>query len=208
MTKRQDGEKTKERILNVAMTLFAAKGFRDTTIADIVKGCGNVNAALVNYYFTDKKSLYRYGCRLIYQQALEAYPLLGNAPADATPEERLKAVIFASLSRNADKDNLVNAIIHQEISAPTGYLQDLCEELVDEMIQLLRGCLRDCLVAAVPEREKDLLAYSILGMLLVPIRKILTWGNFEMTPFTLVERQEHVWSITAAALRDLNTRWS
>lgn len=208
MTKRQDGEKTRERILKVAMTLFAEKGFRDTTIADIVKGCGNVNAALVNYYFTDKKSLYRYGCRLIYQQALEAYPLTGNAPPDATPEERLKAVIYASLSRNADKDNLVNAIIHQEISSPTGYLQDLCEELVDEMIRLLNACIRDCLGAAVPEREKELLAYSILGMLLIPIRKILTWGNFDMKPFTLAERQEHVWTVTEAALRELNARWA
>ena len=60
--------------------------------------------------------------------------------------------------------------------------------------------------ASVPEREKDLLAYSILGMLLVPIRKILTWTNFEMTPFTLAERQEHVWTVTAAALRDLKAR--
>ncbi len=125
MTKRQDGEKTKERILKVAMALFAEKGFRDTTIADIVKGCGNVNAALVNYYFTDKKSLYQYGFRLIFQQTLEAFPL--TAPPDASPEERLKAVIFASLSRLADKNNLVNAIFHQELSAPTGYLQDLCE---------------------------------------------------------------------------------
>ena len=58
-----------------------------------------------------------------------------------------------------------------------------------------------------PFREKDLLAYSILGMVLVPIRKILTWTNFEMTPFTLAERQEHVWAVTAAALRDLKARW-
>ena len=205
MTKRQDGEKTKERILKVAMALFAEKGFRDTTIADIVKGCGNVNAALVNYYFTDKKSLYQYGFRLIYQQTLEAFPL--TAPPDASPEERLKAVIFASLSRLADKNNLVNAIIHQEISSPTGFLQELLEEQAGEMINLLSSCIRACLGPSVPEREKDLLAYSVLGMLLVPIRKILTWANFEMTPFTLAERQEHVWAVTAAALRDLKARW-
>ncbi|PMH46898.1 TetR family transcriptional regulator [Vibrio sp. 10N.286.49.B3] len=50
--------KTKEKILDVAESLFAERGFNDTSLRAITSKA-NVNLASVNYHFGDKKSLVR-----------------------------------------------------------------------------------------------------------------------------------------------------
>ena len=47
---------TKEHIMDVAMKLFAEKGFETTTVRDIASK-GKVNLALINYHFVSKEGL-------------------------------------------------------------------------------------------------------------------------------------------------------
>ena len=47
---------TKEHIMDVAMKLFAEKGFETTTVRDIASK-GKVNLALINYHFISKEGL-------------------------------------------------------------------------------------------------------------------------------------------------------
>jgi AcrR family transcriptional regulator len=49
---------TKEKILSVAATLFAANGYDSTSIRDISKEAG-VNLASINYHFKNKLNLYK-----------------------------------------------------------------------------------------------------------------------------------------------------
>jgi TetR/AcrR family transcriptional regulator, regulator of cefoperazone and chloramphenicol sensitivity len=53
MVKKQD-VRTRQRLLESACQIFANKGYRDTTIADISELAGT-NVAAVNYHFGDKE---------------------------------------------------------------------------------------------------------------------------------------------------------
>ncbi len=60
--------RTKERILDVAESLFAEHGFNDTSLRVITSKAG-VNLASVNYHFGDKKTL----VRAVLNRYLEAF---------------------------------------------------------------------------------------------------------------------------------------
>ena len=49
----------KEHIINVAIDLFAEKGFEGTSIRDLA-GKAEVNVAMINYYFGSKEKLFEY----------------------------------------------------------------------------------------------------------------------------------------------------
>ena len=53
---RTGGEKTKERILQVAEELFAERGFNGTSV-DMIAKSAEVNKALIYYYFKDKNDI-------------------------------------------------------------------------------------------------------------------------------------------------------
>ncbi len=55
--RREDGEQTRERLMDAAEELFAEKGFHGTSIRDIVDGA-DCNIAAVNYHFNGKENLY------------------------------------------------------------------------------------------------------------------------------------------------------
>lgn len=48
----------KEKLVKVGRSLFAAKGFRDTSVREIVKEAG-VNLSAVSYHFSGKSELYK-----------------------------------------------------------------------------------------------------------------------------------------------------
>ena len=54
----EKGEQTMRQLLAAAQKLFAEKGFRGTSIRDIVTEAGS-NVAAVNYHFGSKENLYR-----------------------------------------------------------------------------------------------------------------------------------------------------
>ncbi len=81
---------TPERVLASACEVFAEKGFRDATVAEICERA-QANIAAVNYHFGDKSSLYNSCWRHAFKVALDAFPLNGDLDEDAAPEERLGA---------------------------------------------------------------------------------------------------------------------
>ncbi|MBF9647544.1 TetR family transcriptional regulator, partial [Streptococcus pseudopneumoniae] len=54
---RQDGEQSRERLLRVALALFAQKGFEKTSTREIAEAA-HTNIASISYYFGDKAGLY------------------------------------------------------------------------------------------------------------------------------------------------------
>lgn len=57
MAKTELSKGTEDKIIKVAMELFAKNGFEGTSIRDICKNAG-VNISLISYYFGGKKELY------------------------------------------------------------------------------------------------------------------------------------------------------
>lgn len=56
-SRRSDGERTREKILEVALPLFAEGGFAGTSVRKIATAA-EVNVATLAYHFTDKQGLY------------------------------------------------------------------------------------------------------------------------------------------------------
>jgi len=92
------------KLLAVAAEIFAEKGFRDATIAEICRQAGTGIAA-INYHFGSKEALYREAWRYLFDESLKAYPPAGDAPETAPPEERLRAQVTTLLRRMTDKNN-------------------------------------------------------------------------------------------------------
>jgi AcrR family transcriptional regulator len=55
---RQDGEQSRERLLQAALALFAQHGFSKTSTREIAEAA-QTNVAAISYYFGDKAGLYR-----------------------------------------------------------------------------------------------------------------------------------------------------
>ena len=94
----QDTPSTKDRLIEAACAVFAEKGFRDATVADICERAG-ANIAAVNYHFGDKEKLYDAVWHHAYALAAEAYPIDGSLPENPTVEESLFSYANAILHR-------------------------------------------------------------------------------------------------------------
>jgi AcrR family transcriptional regulator len=57
-SKRSDGLESRNRLLDVALSLFASKGFANTSTREIAQSA-HANIASISYYFGDKVGLYR-----------------------------------------------------------------------------------------------------------------------------------------------------
>lgn len=72
-TLRKDTARTQKNLLIAASKIFAEKGFRDTTVAEISKRA-KTNLAAINYHFGDKETLYREAWRHSFRESIKIYP--------------------------------------------------------------------------------------------------------------------------------------
>lgn len=157
-TPRKDAELTKQGLLSAGREIFAEKGFRDATIAEICERAG-ANVAAVNYHFGDKANLYRESWRYSFRKSMEAYPPDGGVSDDAPPEERLKGQISALLHRIADKENREFFIVLKELANPTGLLDEVIRDDVDGLHGRMETVVRELLGSQAT--DKLVLFYTI-----------------------------------------------
>jgi len=164
MIGRRRGEDSKARVLEAACKVFAEKGYRDATHAEICRRAG-INAAAINYYFASKESLYRAAFERLTEKAEISHPLDGGLPASSPPERRLHAFIYAHLSRMFDPVRLgyLHHIRMGEMFEPTGLLDDLLERTLARARRQILGILRELLGPQVPERDVAWCEMSIVG---------------------------------------------
>lgn len=80
-TGRADGERTRERILEIALPLFAAHGYAGTSIRKVAHGA-DVNVATLAYHFVDKQGLYDTVVQRLHEDLVANWPEAG-LPVDA-----------------------------------------------------------------------------------------------------------------------------
>ncbi|HPO13921.1 MAG TPA: CerR family C-terminal domain-containing protein [Candidatus Hydrogenedentes bacterium] len=164
MKDRRRGEDTKERVLEEACKVFAEKGYRDATHAEICRRAGT-NVAAINYYFASKESLYRAVFAHLTQKVERLYPLDGGFPVDAPPETRLHAFIHAHLSRMFDPVLLgdLHRIRMAEMFDPTGLLEDLLASQLSHDREIVQKILRALLGPEASQRDVDWCEMSIVA---------------------------------------------
>lgn len=162
---RADGAEARERLLQIALRLFAEKGYAKTSTRDIAQAAG-VNIASIKYYFGDKAGLYR---------AAFTEPMGG--PCDRinsfdqtglTLRQSLEGFFAGFLAplKQSDLVQLCLRLHFREMLEPTG----LWTEEIDNNIKPAHGALVAVLLKhmGVAKADDDMhrLAFSIVGLAL------------------------------------------
>jgi len=153
---------TQDRLLESACTVFADKGYRDATIAEICDKAG-ANRAAVNYYFRDKDTLYVEAWRLAFHRSLEAHPPDGGVPPDAPAEQRLRGRVLSIISRMADPSSNEFDIVHKERANPSGLLAEVMRESIEPIRQQMSALVRELLGDKATEQQVQLCQLSIIA---------------------------------------------
>jgi AcrR family transcriptional regulator len=165
---REDTTRTRGKLLAAAGEIFAEKGFRDATIAEICLRAGT-NVAAVNYHFGSKEALYSEAWRHAFAQSVQAHPPDGGVAADAPPEERLRGQVMALLHRIADENNREFCFMQREFSNPTGLLEEVMREEIRPLQQRTERMVRELLGPQVAEREVRFCEVGIISQCINPM---------------------------------------
>ncbi|MBN2311173.1 MAG: CerR family C-terminal domain-containing protein [Candidatus Hydrogenedentes bacterium] len=210
MSKRRRGEATKERLLDEACKVFAEKGYRDATHAEICRRA-QVNAAAVNYYFVSKEALYQAAFEHLAQQADALYPLDGGLTPAAAPEERLRAFIRAHLGRMFDPERLdyLHRIRMAEMFDPTGLLAEpLARQLAQDRDHILR-ILRELLGPQATQREVEWCEMSVMSQCFVAAPGPGDGGPralFKLDASTADDLAEHIMAFSLPGIAEIRRR--
>lgn len=158
---------TRERLMEAAGEMFAEFGFHKTTIRNICHRA-KANVAAINYYFGDKERLYSQVLLYGQRRTIEKYPLDMGLPSDATPQERLHAMIRAFLLRILDLEQSAwhGRLLAKEMSDPGPTLDLLVEQNIRPQFQRVVGMVRDILGPNVDEMQVRDSVRSIIGQCL------------------------------------------
>lgn len=172
---RKGSAQTRKSLLIAATDIFANKGYRDATIAEICARAG-ANIAAVNYHFKDKESLYREAWRYSFVESVTAHPPDGGVADDAPPEERLRGMIGASLHRIADGKNKEFLIVHKELASPTGLLGEVMHKDIRPLHDKMEALVRELLGPRAKDEQVQFSVCSIISqcmnpMLVISLRK-------------------------------------
>ncbi|MGP1354468.1 MAG: TetR/AcrR family transcriptional regulator [Parasphingopyxis sp.] len=84
--------RTRAKILDVALTTFAAKGFEGATLRDIAAEA-DVNHALIKYHFNSKDNLWKEAVRFLFERMHEELAVDAKEEAKLSELDRLKNAI-------------------------------------------------------------------------------------------------------------------
>ena len=162
---------TRLRVLESAVEVFAARGFRDATIHEVCERAG-ANIAAVNYYFGSKEKLYAEAWRKAFSDNVAAHPPDGGVPADAPAPERLRGRVRALIHSFADEDNQAFLIMHKEMANPTALLREVHHECIQPMHEMTLGILRGLLGAGASDQQVRFCEVSLLSLCVGVIRHV------------------------------------
>ena len=167
-TQRKSSSKTYNNLLAAAAEVFAEKGYRDATIAEICEKT-RANIAAVNYHFGDKETLYREAWRYSFSESIKAHPPDGGVSGDAPPEERLRGQIAALLHRVADENNNKEfLIVQREFANPTGLLIEIMEEVIRPLQEQTQALIRELIGPEASDAQVQFCEISIISQCINP----------------------------------------
>ena len=164
---RENTARTSGRLLEAAGEIFAEKGFRDATIAEICVKAG-ANVAAVNYHFGSKKALYSEAWRHAFAQSIQAHPPDGGVAADAPPEERLRGQVASLLRRIADDKNREIRFMQREFTNPTGLLKEVIREEIRPLQQRTESLVRELLGPQASDADVQFCEVGIISQCINP----------------------------------------
>ena len=157
-----------DRLLQVAVEVFAECGFREATVREICSRA-NVNAASVNYYFRSKEALYAQALAFAFQEANRLYPQDAALNTSLPPEQRLALFIKNFIHKLLDDSHLGlhSKLITREIADPTKALDEIIESAIVPQFALLEEIIQQILRTPADKVVVQRCLLSIFGQCLM-----------------------------------------
>ncbi len=206
MAIRSDGVLKHDRLLHVAMEVFAKKGFHDATVAEICEAA-EANIAAVNYHFGGKEQLYAEVWALAFADAHRTYPVDGGLPATAPATQRLRAVIHSLLSRilRHGPHSHAGLILLQEMARPVEGIRQVRRQAIALVRKHLELTVRELLGPKVSDQSVRLCVMSVVNQCLtIGFRggqKPPSLGEGPFTEQEIDELIEHVHRFSLGGIR-------
>ena len=200
-------EKTRQHIIDAAGPLFAEKGYKVTTVAEICRVSG-VNQAAISFHFGGKEQLYLALVRYGFEYALAQVPM-PQWPAGTPAAVKLRDFILTFLRRAvADREpRWPCQLIMRETVQPTKACEEFVRGYIRPNIEILHGILQELLPADFSEEARQLVGFSIIGQALFyrAARGVLELMLAGEQPLRFDEERlqvlaEHITRFTLAAL--------
>lgn len=164
-TSRSDGDATVQHIIAEAGTLFAERGYAETTSKAICERAG-VNMAAVNYHFGSRDGLYLILLKEVHREvmSLDFVRQIGNSAAP--PSEKLYLLIEGLLQATYDAKSWHIRLWARELLAPSPLLSQIMEEDTLPKFEVLRDVIIE--LTGMPLTEPKLLraVLSVIGPVL------------------------------------------
>lgn len=196
MRVRSDGAKTRRQILDAAARVFARRGFRDATMAEIARDA-RVNSALINYHFTDKETLYRQAWEYAWERTRDRYHL-GDTPKGGSAAARLTSLIDSMVRSAADREAADQEIWRKELAQPTELLATIQKTVVVPLRQAVGCQVREILGPDSDDQAVRLATMSIIAQCRTPIGGIS--GQKPFVDVDLTRRIEHIRAFSLGGL--------
>jgi AcrR family transcriptional regulator len=153
---RLPADRRREQLLDVALKLFAGRGFNATTMDDIAEAAG-VTKPILYQHFKSKRALYMELTGAVADNLLEA---IGKAAAEAEgPRQQVEkglAAYLQAMTTRADAFSLLfgNVVTNDmELSRAVRQVKSTIAEAIEALID-----------AGLEEDHRRMLAYAIVGM--------------------------------------------
>ncbi len=153
----------RDRIILAAGPIFAAKGFKKTTVREICD-LANVNLASINYYFGDKQQLYLETVIGAREMLAKQFPQQASDPTQA-PEERLHNLVGTLLKRlmAMQSEPWQVRLIMREVLQPTDAAKQLVKAYFRPFFESVLCVIDDLVGARLPDFERNQIGFSIIG---------------------------------------------
>ncbi|WBU53024.1 TetR/AcrR family transcriptional regulator [Paracoccus sp. SCSIO 75233] len=201
---RADGEATRNRILDAAGQLIAARGRMEATNTLIAAEAG-VDLASINYHFGNRDGLYQAVLAEAHRRVVDRKELEELAKSDLPARDKLKKVIALMIARATAEAHWPMVVLGREVLSPTTHIQVLQRDEIFPKLEILQSVLSEitsipvddpALWRCLPSVAAPCAVFLLLGQINSPLSKNLFSGTQD-------EIVEHLYQFALGGLENV-----
>lgn len=194
---------TRNRLLEAAGEIFAAKGFQAATVREISQKAG-ANLAAINYHFGDKMQLYIQAVEHAHCRRFDEPP--PTWPEGTPPSVKLRGFLTSMLGSLLDDERPAwhAQLMMRELAEPTEACVRLVEAYIRPMADVLGKIVGELRDQGKSPLDLRLACFSVVGQCLFyrfhqPIARLLV-GEEVYRDYTVERLADHITKFTLSAL--------
>jgi AcrR family transcriptional regulator len=142
---RQDGDATRQALLDAAGAVFAERGLADATSKEICARAG-ANIAAVNYHFGSRDQLYEAVLIEAHHHLVKLEELQTVAARDIDPREKMRTILTAIVHRAAGPQaHWGSKVVIRELLSPSAHAPALVHQAIAPKAQVLAAIVAEIL---------------------------------------------------------------